>query len=212
MARGLSLEWKHCPDGIELIDLGPPKEHRGPRPQTMASDIRDPTGKTFRCRTSRRYPIRLSIDGLENPIVLRFANARDDDARASFLGRFGLLHADEAECGLEELKGYQVEMRKLLASAGVDEPDIALLNKRLRSSRSDLVPLLDGRRLSFRLDSLYGLMLREIVMVVEKDARFTTCQRCQAAFLTGPATGRRSHAVYCSDRCRVAAMRARNAG
>ena len=72
------------------------------------------------------------------------------------------------------------------------------------------MPVLVGRRLSFDLTDLGNLMLREIVMVVEKDARLTYCQHCRKAFLTGSTTGRRSHAAYCSDRCRVAAMRARN--
>ena len=125
-----------------------------------------------------------------------------------FLGRFGFLLREDKFYERDDLLSEQRGVRKLLASAGSDKPNEATINKLLRSN---FVPVLEDRRLSFSLKSLCALMLREIVMVVEKDARFTTCQQCDKAFLTGPSTGRRSHATYCSDRCRVAAMRARNA-
>lgn len=38
------------------------------------------------------------------------------------------------------------------------------------------------------------------------------CAHCGGSFWTGHRTGARSHAIYCSDRCRVAANRARKAG
>jgi hypothetical protein len=221
--RGLSLEWKYCPDGVEEFDYGPPqrrkvKERRFPAGIGLPSKefrevekVAGPAGIWFRARTSRRYPIRIEVADLDNPVVVHFVNARDNNARERFLGRFGFLEANQSECGLDELIVYQQEMRRLLVAAGSDEPDIAAINKRLRGWQSDVFPLLDGRRLSFELASLHGLMLREIVMVVEKDARLATCQHCRLTFLTGPTTGRRSHSVYCSDRCRVAAMRARNA-
>jgi hypothetical protein len=222
--HGLSLEWKHCPDGVELVDLGAPKKRKEKRrmfvPPGLAfsslefrevevEDHSTPSGPTFRPRTLRRYPIRHSINNLENPIALQFVNAQDDEARAGFLAAFGFLYKQDQDLHPhDEVLGYQQHFRKLLVSAGSDEPDEAAINKYLRA---DLVPVLTGRRLSFALHSLVGVMLREIVMAVEKDARFTTCLHCHKAFLTGPTTGRRSHASYCSDRCRVAAMRARNA-
>jgi hypothetical protein len=215
MVYGNALEWKHCPDGFELVDLGPAIE---PAVRSFVErtaididkQLDEVGGKVFRPKTPRRYPIRLKVDDLENPVVLHFVNAHDDEARASFLGAFGFLYGQTYDLHpRDEVVTYQRHMRKLLASAGSDEPNEAAINKFLRG---DLVPVLAGRRLSFALHSLVGVMLREIVMVAEKDARFTTCQHCKKAFLTGPTTGRRSHAAYCSDRCRVAAMRARNSG
>ena len=58
---------------------------------------------------------------------------------------------------------------------------------------------------------LTQFMTMEIAMIAMHGAKLGTCEHCGAVFLTGPLTGRRSHAKYCSDRCRVAAMRARNA-
>jgi hypothetical protein len=178
---------------------------------TILAGVRyDPGNVVFRARTRRRFQKRLEVADLEDSVVVRFINARDNDARASFLGRFGfLLNEEHQECWIKDLTSNQVYMRKMLASAGSDQPDTRTLNRLLTQQRH-LAPVLDGRRVWFKATSLYGLMLWEIVMVVEKDARFTMCQHCDKAFLTGSTTGRRSHAAYCSDRCRVAAMRARN--
>jgi hypothetical protein len=51
----------------------------------------------------------------------------------------------------------------------------------------------------------------EVRLAAEKGCKLARCANCNDGFLTGPLTGRRSHAKYCSDRCRVAAMRARQA-
>jgi hypothetical protein len=63
-----------------------------------------------------------------------------------------------------------------------------------------------------KCSSLTNFMKMEIAMAAMHGAKLATCEHCGAVFLTGPLTGRRSHAKYCSDRCRVAAMRARNKG
>ena len=59
--------------------------------------------------------------------------------------------------------------------------------------------------------TLFGFMLMETTMAIVHDARVAQCEKCGAVFLTGPLTWRRPHARFCSDRCRVAAMRARQA-
>ncbi len=99
-----------------------------------------------------------------------------------------------------------------LAGSGQADEAATVVNKRLASSKGlALVPaLVDGNRLSLRLRSLYALMLMELAMIVEKGARLASCGHCKVVFLTGPTTGRRSHVRFCSDRCRVAAKRARN--
>jgi hypothetical protein len=56
-----------------------------------------------------------------------------------------------------------------------------------------------------------GFMILEAAMIATHGARAHVCKHCWSFFLTGPTTWRRSHAVYCSDKCRVAAMRARKA-
>jgi hypothetical protein len=57
---------------------------------------------------------------------------------------------------------------------------------------------------------LTTFMSMEVAMAAMQGAKLGTCDHCGNVFLTGPLTGRRSHAKYCSARCRVAAMRARN--
>src|SRR3569833_1145357 len=66
-------------------------------------------------------------------------------------------------------------------------------------------------RMVLKARSLMDTMLMECMAVAEHGARFAKCENCGDVFLTGPLTWRRSHARFCSDKCRVAAMRARNA-
>ena len=66
-------------------------------------------------------------------------------------------------------------------------------------------------RLIMRPSSLDDLMIMEGAIAADEGAIAVRCSHCQKLFLIGPLTGRRSHAVYCSDRCRVAAMRVRKA-
>ncbi|AFL49024.1 hypothetical protein ABIE78_005214 [Sinorhizobium fredii] len=65
-------------------------------------------------------------------------------------------------------------------------------------------------RFVLKADTLWDFMVMEVAAIYEAGAVATSCEHCRTIFLTGPLTGRRSHAKYCSDRCRVAAMRARN--
>ena len=181
---GLTLETTVCPDGVEI------------------------QGSVFRPRSSRKFPLRLETRDLSDPLILRFFNADDDDALADFLGRFGHLQPEQHESPRRRLLTNQRQLRHELIMAGSDNPDD---RRSVLPSGLDVKAALNGDILDFRVLSLFGLMWMEAAMVVEKDARLTACEHCEIAFLTGPTTGRRSHALYCSDRCRVAAMRARQA-
>jgi hypothetical protein len=66
-------------------------------------------------------------------------------------------------------------------------------------------------RFVLRADTLYDFMVLETAVIHEVGAVAMLCEHCHKVVITGPLTGRRAHAKYCSDRCRVAAMRARNA-
>ena len=216
----LSLDWKRCPDGVELFDYGrnePPKLKvlGSQRRQPTLAEGTGPTGLTFRCKSARRLKTLLEVVDLENPLIVRFVNARDDEARAEFFARFGFLYKNHDEQPRPDALEDQKTLRRLLTVVGTEERDKAIehVNRALGKSMGfALTPRLDGEgRLSLHPQSLLGLMLMEAAMIVERGARLTSCDNCGVAFLTGPTTGRRSHAVYCSDRCRVAAMRARNA-
>ena len=66
-------------------------------------------------------------------------------------------------------------------------------------------------RLVLRPKSLRDFMCLEVAIAHEAGAITTECEHCFKVYVTGPLTGRRSHSKYCADRCRVAAMRKRNA-
>lgn len=210
---GLSLEWARCPDGVEIVDLGEP-DHRQPIALQQG-------GKRVRYRTVRRENRRYDINNLEFPILLNLVNARDDDARLAFLATFGLLAArDGTEEDWDAFNDWQRALENLLWKAGSGDPVRAMqsVNDALSAHTSfALVPSLDlagGRkvpRLALQPQSLLGLVLMETAMIAANDARTATCQHCGKIFITGPLTGRRSHAVYCRDSCRVAAMRKRHA-
>jgi hypothetical protein len=155
---------------------------------------------------------------LEDPIVIRFANARDDEARRRFLSDYGLLlPGSEVERG--EILDTQTYFRRLLAQAGSGKTEkVSAVNTALASHRGfalapslDLAGGTDAVRLSLKPQSLLAFMLMEVAMVALHGARLATCNHCGEMFLTGPLTWRRSHARFHADRCRVAAMRARNA-
>lgn len=214
---GLSLEWERCPDGVEAVDLSEPVGG------TIAYSP-ELLGIWARCRSDRRDVVRYDISNLEDPIVLHFVNARDDEARLRFLSRFGLLgpwteRGRTTQLPLDMVSENQKVLEALLWKAGSGKPVEAMtsVNSLLASHKGfALVPVLDLAggsnvpRLALHPQSLLGLMAMEVAMVAANDARTTTCQNCGKVFVTGPLTGRRAHALYCSDRCRVAAMRKRN--
>lgn len=69
----------------------------------------------------------------------------------------------------------------------------------------------EATRLVLEADTLFDFIVLEVAAIHDAGAVATSCEHCRKIFLTGPLTGRRSRAKYCSDRCRVAAMRVRNA-
>jgi hypothetical protein len=208
---GLAIDIKRCPDGVELVD------------------------NVYRHRTTRQEPERIALVDLENPVVMAFVNATDDPQRQLFFGRFGLLrltpwwherrskqwvHGGAHDLTRDDILKDQSRFRKLLQSAGGDDPATAMtaVNSALaKHSDFKLTPTfhLAGPHGTPRLllvsDSLIAFMLMEVAMGVSKGVRMAECEQCGTLFLTGPLTGRRSHARFCSDKCRVAAMRARNA-
>src|SRR5690606_210516 len=73
------------------------------------------------------------------------------------------------------------------------------------------VEFVDNRvRVVVKPHDLLSLMAMEMLWAAEVGARPTNCDHCEKFYFTGPLTGRRGHSKYCSDRCRVAAMRERN--
>jgi hypothetical protein len=213
---GLTTDIQRCPDGVELVD-----------------------GAFYRGRTDRSEPERITLTNLEDPVVVAFVNATDDARRKLFFGRFGFLNATRGwhdrlakyfiyNPGVgtgpltyqDDILEDQSRFRELLQQAGGDDPTAAMtkINRALETfddfKLRATFPLAgpDGTpRLVLKSESLIGFMLMETAMVATQGARLAECEHCGTLFLTGPMTGRRSHARFCSNKCRVAAMRARNA-
>jgi hypothetical protein len=174
----------------------------------------------LRARSERTDPAVYEVADLKAPIVLRLVNCRTDEDCVEFANRFGSpLHFNDAVLSLPLIRGMAEGLRtQVLSTIGkhlapqerahfVNE---AISNVTLRPCYvySDLT----GRgRLILEADTLHSFMMMEHLAAHEAGAVATSCEHCNKIFLTGPLTGNRSHAKYCSDRCRVAAMRARNA-
>jgi len=201
---GLTVRFERCPDGVELV-----------KPSEVL---------LFRYRTERRDFDRREFLNLENPVFLDFINATDHEHLREFFDRFGLmfpyLRTAPGIIPLDDALSYQSEFREYLQLTEGDDRGAAMaaLNEGLSDHPDfNLRPLMHlagsqaKPRLILHSTSMFSFMLMEVAMAVAHDARLATCERCSTSFLTGPLTGRRAHAVYCSDRCRVAAMRARKA-
>jgi hypothetical protein len=98
-----------------------------------------------------------------------------------------------------------VEPTRRLASVNTALALVSLVPQFVRSGTDSTV------RLVFQPKSLSDYMVAEIAMVAHYGAKVAACQHCGTEFLTGSMTKRRASAQYCADKCRVAAMRARNA-
>ncbi len=192
---GLRLETERAPNGIVLGEDG-----------------------LFRARDSRRDRLRLETFDLHDSYVVQFINSTDDDARAAFLTAYGCLFPGRHDCSRKAFFGLQRDMRQLLKLAGADEAkDRAnALNKDYKLTEqheSDAIvsAMADRGRLVLQVASLFGLMRQECMLVIDRGVRFDTCDQCGIAYLTGSTTSRKSHAQYCSPRCRMRSLRARGA-
>jgi hypothetical protein len=255
--EGLAVDIEGCPDGVELVDMTMTGGVYGPGNWSVdrysvgaaygpIEDFDWPEKRAFRYRTARREPRAWTIDNLENPIVIAFVNATDDEQRLLFFGRYGLgargdplvwnlMYGGTRRSNVGPARGIyeysgrgalhydavlkqQSYFRELLQSAS--GPDHATAMEAINSTLSSEIALhptfhLAGPRgtpqLLLKCAFLHHFMLMEVAMIVANGVRVAECEQCHTLFCTGPLTWRRSHARFCSDRCRVAAMRARQA-
>jgi hypothetical protein len=101
--------------------------------------------------------------------------------------------------------------QKIVIAGSPDQVDalVSLSQPQIRLLTS--FHLRDGKpQMLAQCDYLLDFMRMEIGMIALNGAKLVACEHCKNLFLTGPSTSRRIHAAHCSDRCRVAAMRARN--
>jgi hypothetical protein len=155
----------------------------------------------------------LDAANLEDPLFIRFVNCQSDASLRDFHDRFG----DEDSVLVSDLARASKRMRGLI-TAGLHPGAPINFRHRFFSSAVAAVRLqptlafIDGRqRLTLQAIKVRDFMWMELATAVEVGAAVGACDQCGKLFLTGPHTGRRSHARFCADRCRVAAMRTRNA-
>jgi hypothetical protein len=190
-----------CPDGVEFW-------------QAPESDPPDALLRKLRYRTDRRIPVLLEVTNLEEPISLKFVNANSEPALLSFFARWGLLLPTESLTVKDALEAQRTVKEILVAAGGGSMVDaINIINEEcptlvasIRLSGPDGKP-----RAVLEAPTIWDVILMECIMIAENGVRYAECAHCGTPFLTGPLTWRRSHARFCSDRCRVAAMRVRNA-
>lgn len=217
------LEWNRPADGVEIAY------------DEKLAEAQDGDGRYIRPRSDRTIPVTFELSNLENPVVLHFLNCgRDkgllnsDEGLLRFISRFGFL-IGERNIASETIVMFR-KAQKLVDPRGgfllfQDSDSLWKWRRELRTLDAIVDLMMPGvslrpvfemgenntPQLTLIPDSLFGFMIMEIALAFEVGAKIAECERCHKLFLTGSLTGRRSHAKYCSDRCRVAAMRARNA-
>ena len=213
----LILDWSRCADGVEVYDRGPHELPSSPR----ATYLQEPDGLWYRPRSKTYVPVHYELNNLEGEhgqaLIVRFVNAHTPDKLAAFFTTYGMIAHAAQQASAVEVGSHQRGMRKLLQAAGeggaaaVKAVNAALVDAQTYPPVPQLTwsPGESSPRFTLRLRSLLSFMRLEALLIAASNARLATCQHDRVLFLTGPLTGRRSHAKFCSDRCRVAAMRAR---
>lgn len=208
----ISLEWQRPRDGVEIVPLAEAY------PILAGSNV-----DAIRGRTDRLAPISIRVDDLSDPLSIRLINARTVDDLADFVARFGIVYPggfneDMRGESIPTLESFRDDLHEGMSLLNVDDDAarVAWAAEHLHSSI--FIPSLEWdegqrrQRLVFKPKTLADLMKCEVALAVEAEAKLHRCEWCNSAFLTGHTTGRRATAVYCSDKCRMAALRARNAG
>jgi hypothetical protein len=211
-APRFTLDLQRCPDGVEIVaDFSPFPVQKGTTPLSLAS----PPEPHYVFRSTRREQAHETLDSIENIIALRFVNARSEDDLKAFFFRFGMLISDWP-AAVEDVGRRQARMtdaidRMLGEASGVSRATTLELVRDALAQLS-LSPRVhlghnNGVTVELGVRSLWQFMFLEVVMASACGARLHYCQRCGKGFMTGPLTGRRGQAKFCSDPCRVASFR-----
>ena len=172
---------------------------------------------------------------LKTPLFVELINCGTVQDRMRFVREYGEIDGSHLPFASGPAASLAVAFAESLAAtaefllaAGADEP--APGNTRKAFLRMTNAALLHGALIQPRLEvhegaprfvldapNLATFMAMELATAVEAGARTRRCNaerhgaRCDKLFLYGPLTGRRSDREYCSNNCRLIALRARNA-
>ena len=220
---GVEITWARCRDGVELHDYGSvavPKFADEPR-FSLTGAL---SGRWIRNRSTEVQLYNLRLADLKNPLFEKFINCKSPQDFVEFVRDYGIpgpssydgLDASETE--LSTLESVRDGIRRVMDKSVKGSPYecSSAYNSFVMSLRGTaLKPLLaiwrntSAPSLCFQPVNLYGYMAMEVAMAISSAAALRTCLHCSSAFLAGPLTSKRSNAYYCSNRCRVAAQRAK---
>ena len=209
----IAFEARRCPAGYLAYDF--PDEL--PDKRLMAGER---PGRYIRPRNKEMQTIPIDVRDLSSPVCVAFANGSTEQGLLDFANAYGLpgggpkniIPAGRGE-SVEALFVMAAFIRGLLDLAVGDDPDHAryAINKEIKSS-SDLhaMPMLEfsakksDLTMALRPTTLWGVMLFELALIACGSPTLHSCLNCGTLFLTGLHTGRKGHAKFCSDACRVA--------
>ena len=212
----LTFHGERCPDGAEII----PAEMVG-LGDALRSGRRPGTfGERIRYRSNERVHYSRRLEAPDDPLVLEFINTLDRPAMAlvDFVSAHGLIFEKNLRNPDELETNYITRIRSHLATAlrTYEGGDLStarswfrrLAKIQLASLRPDIVMRDGGLALTLPIDTLFGFMLMETALIMTGGSQVMRCAHCGTIFISGSGTGRRNTALYCTNRCRVAAQRA----
>jgi len=220
---GLRTESEHCPDGVTLgaDSIFRSRSAKRHKLRLETADLRAPYVLAFVNATDdRKLAEFLSRNGFLDSGLSECPATdlhRQQIVMAHLLERAGSNDPQqiaEAINTTTKLEGAWMRALKGLLKADPDDPE-QLAEYHMKIVELGAPPTftaMDDRGMVFFLcDNLAALMRAEVRLVADRGATFSRCGHCHDGILTGAATGRRGHSRYCSNRCRTAALRARQA-
>ncbi|CAM5774927.1 hypothetical protein LMIY3S_04767 [Labrys miyagiensis] len=220
MTVGIEFTWAKCPEGAHIIDHGERKIDPDPNKTLLSGEWQ--TGRWMHNRTKNLVGYRRHLTDLKSGTMLEsFVNADTIRKLEDFVSEYGMLTSREKDVQavpLETIAGFRQGFMELFEFHGDGKKVEAIdtFNKIVNASQgTHLIPRLSYNRLTdsavmtFEPKTPYGYMLMEASIVISNATELRTCQHCGTAFFAGALTSKRTNAYFCSNRCRVAAQRAR---
>ncbi len=239
MRYGLSLDWERCPDGVQIVEVPtriiggtggmfgggetvsePAFCYRSEERYNVRHELNDlsrPLVLRFvNARTEQDLEDLLSEIGLpDSYLPYLYSDPRGGPPALSTLPVGVQLPVDTVI--VRHVISWQ-KILKIILKATQDNVSTGtdMLNREIEYTDAlRLTPRIEKRRgeptpaLTLKPTNLYGFMLMEMALMLVGGGLLLICDHCGAMIVTGSGTAKRSHSKYCSDRCRVAAMRAR---
>lgn len=211
----LTMEWEFCPDGVEVVELGPSAPGIGAVNYLRGEDRPEGAGRYFRYRTEARQRQTFTLKNLADAMILDFANAEGEEGLAAFFTQYGLPMARDADKGA--LVGPVVQYQELFQgivrslddqAAASRDINLVLANIGLLQVSPRLDRFNGGLVLTYRPGNLYAYMMLEASYMTIGQVSSDACLNCGRLFVTGHRTRQNARRRFCSDRCRVAWNRA----